>query len=701
LNTIFCLALLGPAVVAVAEDEPTGNTATLADPGNRWHLSTGFGAGSVSGGYGEFLDVPYHYELGLAKELSGGQWRIGGGLQFGSMKMKPPYQDQKEWAHLETFGSATRLFGPWGRVRPYLQGRVGIVRIHPRSEIFYNKDPEGLEPGESPTKAVNGVGLTALGGVEIGIRPGLALDVSGYWTGYRTGEYDLSPIGMDPVSDGNDLGVKVLLAWQPLAGHPMGGVAVPVLFDPVTGEALPLPPPSDYRDAWGVPRSWGWAWAQMLGINFGASMFNEYVRDANFNQISPRSFWHNLEEGFTWDDNKFKTNQLIHPFNGSTYFNSARANGIDFWGSSAMAIAGAFTWEAFGETHPMSWNDMVSTGLGGIARGEMVFRVSSLILDNTARGKGRFGRELAAFVVNPVRGFNRLVSGDAREVKGNPSNPQDWIPPDLGVTLRMGPRVMGEGESITENVKYFGFAEVAIAYGSPWKNERRRPYDRFDVVAAMNFGDKVLLGRLLIRGDILSIPLGDGETHTFALQQDFDYIDNEAYEWGGQSFAAALQSRFRVSEKHVLVSRLQGIATVLGAVNSDLAFLADVADRERYREYDYGPGLGVAWELYLRRNDRPFLSARYRYNYLNVSNGSIYHDPESNAGLNTDHDIHQGTVALDVPVSEWVAVGADASVFLRSSHYDIEGTEGSEIEPGVRTVTQRNPEVRLYLGLQW
>ena len=67
-----------------------------------------------------------------------------------------------------------------------------------------------------------------------------------------------------------------------------------------------------------------------LRINFGASMFNEYVRDANFNQISRRSFWHNLEEGFTWDDNEFKTNQLIHPFNGAAYFNSARGNGIGF-----------------------------------------------------------------------------------------------------------------------------------------------------------------------------------------------------------------------------------------------------------------------------------------------------------------------------------------------------------------------------------
>ena len=71
-----------------------------------------------------------------------------------------------------------------------------------------------------------------------------------------------------------------------------------------------------------MKRSWGWATAEMFLINFGASTFNEYVRNANFNQISPRSFWSNFETGFTYDDNKFKTNQLIHPFNGATYFNA-------------------------------------------------------------------------------------------------------------------------------------------------------------------------------------------------------------------------------------------------------------------------------------------------------------------------------------------------------------------------------------------
>jgi hypothetical protein len=129
----------------------------------------------------------------------------------------------------------------------------------------------------------------------------------------------------------------------------------------------------------------------MLGINFAASMINEYVRQANFNQISPRSFKHNLQEGWTWDDNEFKTNQLLHPFSGSTYFNAARANGLGFWRSAVMSNVGAFVWERCGETHPMSWNDMISTGIGGVARGE-----STGVLPSSAwscsRGHGSSGR---------------------------------------------------------------------------------------------------------------------------------------------------------------------------------------------------------------------------------------------------------------------------------------------------------------------
>jgi hypothetical protein len=698
----------GPqAATPVAAGAPSLTSATYAEPSTAWHLLGAFGFGAADGKYGDVLQKPLQWEIRIAKQSASGAWRFGVGLQFGSMdpaedpNIPPETADlwlapDKEWARLETSFSVTRVFNPSGSFRPYLQGRVGIERIHPRSELFYNKPPDDLEPGESPTYATNGIGFTIQPGFEVALGRTLSLDLAGYATYYKTGAYDMSPIGLPDVDSGFEWGGRVGLAWRPFTATPRDPARKAQLVDPASGKPLPLPPADKSRDAWGVPRSWGWATAEMFAINWGASMFNEYVRDANFNQISPRSFWSNLEEGFTYDDNKFKTNQLVHPFNGSTYFNAARANGIGFWGSSGMALAGAFVWECCGETHPMSYNDMISTGFGGIARGEVAHRISSLILDNTSRGKGRVGREAAAFLLDPIRGFNRLLSGDASEVKGNPIHPYDYRP-DFQLFLRAGGRVIGEGESISENTNSYGFFEVALSYGDAWDPDNRKPYDRFDVVSQSNFGDKTRVGRLLIRGDVVSKLVS--KNHSLALQQDFDYIDNEAYEYGGQSFGPALLSRFELSPSFALTTRAQAFFILLGAVNSNLSFLADVANQERIREYDYGPGAGVSAELYLTRKHHPVLVARYRASYIDVSNGSIYNNDTAEIGLNSTHGVQQLQLKLEIPLAKGLAIGADGSLFFRRSHYDFEGSGvPPEIGEGRRTVTQRNPEARVFLG---
>jgi len=714
LGAALATLALAPLAAAQATDPPaappTASASAFAPPSDKWHLYGGFGFGAADGKYGDVLQKPLQLDLRIAKQSASGAWRFGVGLQFGSMdpaedpNIPPETADlwlapDKEWARLETSLSVTRLFRLDSTVRPYLQGRVGLVRIHPRSELFYNKPPEGLEPGESPTYATNGVGFTVQSGFEWSLSKTLSLDVAAFADYYKTGSYDMSPLGLPDVDSGFEWGGRVGLAWRPFATFPPAPPKAPWPADPATGKLLPLPPPDAQRDAWGVPRSWGWATGEMLAINFGASMFNEYVRDANFNQISPRSFWANLEEGFTYDDNEFKTNQLIHPFNGSTYFNAARANGIGFWGSSAMSLAGAFVWECCGETHPMSFNDMVSTGIGGIARGEVAHRISSLILDNTKRGKGRFGREAAALLFDPIRGFNRLVSGDASEVKGNPVDPLDWRP-DFQLTIRGGARVIGEGESITENTNAYGFLEWVLSYGDPWDGKDHRPYDRFDVAAQSNFGDKTRLGRLLIRGDLFTKPLGNGTRHVLTLQQDFDYIDNEAYEYGGQSLGPGLLSLWKSSGNLRFFTRLQAYGIILGAVNSDYAQLADVADQERIREYDYGPGFGGAAELYLQRKNLPLVTARYRFSRINVSNGSIYNGTYEgyNVGLDSDHDVHQTNLKLEIPISRSLTVGADGSIFFRRSRYNVT-VETPEFGPPRRqTITQRNPEARLFLA---
>ena len=95
-------------------------------------------------------------------------------------------------------------------------------------------------------------------------------------------------------------------------------------------------------------------------------------------------------------------------------------------------------------------------------------------------------------------------------------------------------------------------------------------------------------------------------------------------------------------------ARVQAYGILLGGVNSDYSQLADVANQERIREYDYGPGLGGAVELYLQRKNLPLLTARYRYSYLNVPNGSIYTGETASGaaiGLDSDHDVHQIVLA--------------------------------------------------------
>ena len=139
---------------------------------------------------------------------------------------------------------------------------------------------------------------------------------------------------------------------------------------------------------------------------------------------------------------------------------------------------------------------------------------------------------------------------------------------------------------------------------------------------------------------------------------------------------------------------------MLGAVNSELSKLADVANQERIREYDYGPGVGASVELYLMRKYRPLLVARYRYSYLDVSNGSVYNSDERAAGLDSNHNISQLGIKLEVPITKSLAAGAETSIFFRRSHYDFTGSDLPPLvgEPGRRTLTQRNPEVRAFLA---
>ena len=349
------------------------------------------------------------------------------------------------------------------------------------------------------------------------------------------------------------------------------------------------------------PGTWAGRSARTSPLNWAASGINEYVRNANFNQISPRSWWTNLEHGLTYDDNEFKTNQYLHPWNGANYFNTARSNGFGYWASSLFALGGAFFWECCGETHPMSFNDLVSTGIGGMAVGEEMYRVTSQLLDNEDTGIARFLREAGGFVVDPVRGFNRMVSGRASGTHANPDEPLDCRGPQARFFVMTGARIIGRGR-----VDHREHEHLRPHRHQPQLRQRLRQLAAQALRLAhrrlpVQPGDKQFRTVLRIRGDLYSKAFGgkpDDPSYAWAIVQHFDYHNNQAYEFGQQAFGPSLFARYQLSDTWGLCLALGRLG--LGPGRGQLGvspFLADVADPERYREYDYGPGLGTGLEV--------------------------------------------------------------------------------------------------------
>lgn len=156
-----------------------------------------------------------------------------------------------------------------------------------------------------------------------------------------------------------------------------------------------------------------WALMEDVGINVFVQSIDRYAFNFEYAKISPSSFWDNVQHGFVWDNDYFSTNQFAHPYHGNLYFNTARNNGLGFFASYPYALGGSLMWEFWGETDPPAINDVLSTSIGGAAIGEVMYRTSSLILNDSQRGMNRFLREFAAGVVNPIRAFNRIIHGDA------------------------------------------------------------------------------------------------------------------------------------------------------------------------------------------------------------------------------------------------------------------------------------------------
>jgi hypothetical protein len=396
---------------------------------------------------------------------------------------------------------------------------------------------------------------------------------------------------------------------------------------------------------------------ESLGVNVMYNGIN-HLRGHQTSDVGPGTWWANMKYGFEWDFNKWVTNQFGHPYQGSNYFTSGRANGMSFWEASSVAAFGSATWEFFFESNRASLNDFINTTLGGIALGEVMYRTAWLVRDPT-RVTGR--RELLAAAIDPMSGLERAMSGDIKRVTAKPAS---VIPSGYGWQIDTG--VVMQGPSLLHSVATARpFVDAQVFYGDVRRGYSRTPFEAFHLELAA--GDSLVDAEL--RGRLFGSPFGAHDRFQFTLLQTYDFIHNPAYHFGGQGFEAEVSMAPAISTHWSGWLAASGGATVLAAANSVLQPMDGtiLPRRSVDRTYDYGPGARFGTTLELWHDHARFAAIEYQAFHVNVVDGS-----------RADHILQRAQIELRVPLARDVAIGAMGEYFYREAYFWGKGTRTDE-----------------------
>ena len=217
---------------------------------------------------------------------------------------------------------------------------------------------------------------------------------------------------------------------------------------------------------------------------------------------------------------------FAHPYHGSLYFNAGRANGFNFWQSELFALGGSAMWELFMESEYPSKNDIIATPIGGAALGEVFYRTSDLMLDNRTSGGERFGREALSFLLSPMRGLTRILTGEAWERKPVAGNEFGSPPYQLDVSL--GTRLLTSHDN-DRLLKAGASARIDLEYGDRYASSRK-PYDYFSLLTELNvMKTQPVFSRVEIIGSLFTKEVIDTKrcNLTLGLYQHFDFFDSD------------------------------------------------------------------------------------------------------------------------------------------------------------------------------
>jgi len=351
---------------------------------------------------------------------------------------------------------------------------------------------------------------------------------------------------------------------------------------------------------------------QVAGANALVWSIDRYMMNADFSTVGLASWKYNIKNGWEWDTDRFGINFIGHPYSGTLSFNAGRARGYNYFQSASFAAAGSLMWEYLGENTRPSYNDIINTPVNGAFLGEILYRLSSNILDDRTTGMQRVSRELLAGLIDPVRGFNRLLQGKSYRR----TNKEVYQKEPLNISVYAGFHKINDAAYNT-----FGkgpnnqMLNVQFDYGNPFEARHRKPFDFFRLRAEFSFG----VGRKIL-GNVTGYGILAGKNVNYNKQsillgifQYYDYWDNKTFELGALAFGGGVFHKLSIGRKselytnvHIGITPFAGNSTLFGP------------DTSQIRDYNFGGGLEGKIETTFNLGEYATASVVYYYYFIHT-----------------------------------------------------------------------------------
>jgi hypothetical protein len=324
---------------------------------------------------------------------------------------------------------------------------------------------------------------------------------------------------------------------------------------------------------------------------------DHYFEDADTYPFQATNFRNNLHRSWVVDDDKFSTNQFLHPYAGATYQGFARSAGLSFWQASAYTFAGSLAWEEAGENTAPSINDQIATGIGGNFLGEPLFRIASLLLERDADDP-HWWRELAAGIISPPTAFNRLAYGGRFAPVFSSYDPALFTRVDVSanayshytsnINVNADPSAPPANQTLQRaNAE----ADFTMAYGLPGKPgySYDRPFDYFNVDLGLDNATGV--ESVFSRGLLYGTDYAGGRNYRglWGLYGLYDYVAPNIFRVSSVASAFGTTGQWWLSQ-HVALqdTALLGIGYAAGGVIHGVGVAPAGPLGDGLRNYHYG-----------------------------------------------------------------------------------------------------------------